>query len=181
LGIIQFDAHADLRESYDDDPNSHASVARRLHEDIGTPLVQIGVRAVSPEEVLYRATASASKTLWVHDAAEIVPAGITEISIPDEFPPDIYITIDVDGLDPSVIPATGTPVPGGIPWYQFLSLLESVVRQRRVVGFDVVELAPKEGLHASDYGAAEIVYRTMGIITRAGAAGRKDSDGSMPR
>lgn len=171
LGIVQFDAHADLREAYEDNPNSHASVARRLHQDIGTPLVQIGVRAISPEEVLYRATASASKTLWFQDASQIVPAGTTEISLPSEFPREVYITIDVDGLDPSVILATGTPVPGGIPWYQFLALVESVVRQRRVVGFDVVELAPIAGQHAWDYGAAEIVYRTMGLVTRAAAAG----------
>lgn len=176
IGVVQIDAHADLRDAYEGFPHSHASVARRVHQDRRLPLVQIGVRALCPEEVLYRADTAAKAAgdpsypnIIAHDAATIVPAGITSITLPDSFPRRVYLTIDVDGLDPSVIPATGTPVPGGLGWYQFLSILQSIADSREVVGFDVVELAPIAGQHGWNYAAAEVVYRTMGIIARSAA------------
>tara|TARA_B100000614_G_scaffold114115_1_gene102520 strand:- start:113 stop:748 length:636 start_codon:yes stop_codon:yes gene_type:complete len=173
VGVIQFDAHADLRDEYEGSRRSHACVARRLHGDLGTPLVQIGVRALSPEEIVYRSTVAndpSAPVIVAHDAAVLVPEGITEIVLPEGFPELVYVTIDVDGLDPSVIPATGTPVPGGIGWYQFLSLLTSIAAQRRIIAADVVELAPIAGQPAWDYAAAEIVHRTIGIIARSRSA-----------
>lgn len=84
------------------------------------------------------------------------------LDLPDNFPDRVYLTIDVDSLDPSVMPAAGTPVPGGLGWYQLLGMIESVARSRTVVGFDVVELAPVNGLHHCEFAAAELVYRIMG-------------------
>ena len=79
----------------------------------------------------------------------------------------VFITIDVDGMDPSVLPATGTPVPGGLGWYQTLGLFESVARQRRIIGFDILEFAPIAGFHAYDFAAALLAYKLMGIVQRA--------------
>lgn len=179
IGVVQIDAHADLRDAYEGLPHSHASVARRLHQDLGVPLVQIGVRALCPEEVLYRADVAARAAgdpsypnIIAHDAATIVPSALSEILLPDSFPRRVYITIDVDGLDPSVIPATGTPVPGGLGWYQFLSILQSIADSREIVGYDVVELAPIAAQPGWNYAAAEVVHRTMGIIARSSAFSR---------
>lgn len=167
VGIVQIDAHADLRDSYEGRSDSHASVARRMHADHRLPIVQIGIRATSPEEHLYiemhRTTAP---TITVHYARDIVPAAVTEITLPPDFPSRVWLTFDVDGLDPAVIPATGTPVPGGLAWYQALSIVESIARQRTIIGADIVELAPIATLPASDYAAAELTYRIMGIIAR---------------
>ncbi|MDA3947897.1 MAG: arginase family protein, partial [Spirochaeta sp.] len=172
IGLIQIDAHADLRESYEESRDSHACIARRIHEDLGMPVIQIGVRALSPEEVIYRAghTVGAAVPIYPHDAADIVPTGLNEIPIPASFPSRAYMTIDVDGLDPSIMPATGTPVPGGLGWYQTLSIIESIARSVSIIGFDVVELAPIAGQNAWQYTAAELTYRVMGIISRGGAA-----------
>ncbi|MEX2442399.1 MAG: agmatinase [Alkalispirochaeta sp.] len=176
IGVVQIDAHADLRDQYEGNSDSHASVARRIHQDLQLPLVQVGVRALSPEEVLYRSDVAARTagnpvypTITAYDAATIVPAGVSTVTLPDSFPRLIYITIDVDGLDPSIIPATGTPVPGGLGWYQFLSIMQSITATRQVVGFDVVELAPIAGQHGWNYSAAEVVYRTMGMLARSPA------------
>ncbi len=167
IGVIQIDAHADLRDEYEGTRDSHATVARRIHQDLGLPLVQIGVRALSTEEVRYRADFASEITTY--DAASIVPAGVSAITLPDSFPERVYITIDVDGLDPSLIPATGTPVPGGLGWYQFLSIVESIAAAREIVACDVVELAPIPGQPGWDYATAEVVYRTMGMIARSPA------------
>jgi agmatinase len=174
IGVVQIDAHADLRDSYEGSPHSHASVARRIHQDLQIPLLQVGVRALSPEEVRYRADIatrsvedSSCPPIITYDAPTIVPTGIHTVTLPDSFPRRVYLTIDVDGLDPSVVPATGTPVPGGLGWYQFLSIVHSITATREVVGFDVVELAPIPHQHGWNYTAAEIVYRTMGLISRA--------------
>jgi len=222
-GVVQIDAHADLREHYGGTRLSHACVARRMHEELRVPIVQIGVRALSLEEARYRArfrpdgdsqrdepahhenrsrtteswrdesaddfrrTAgaaderradqnrerpavqgkqSALPPIVAYDAREVVPRELTRIEPPDDFPETVYITIDVDGLDPAVFPSTGTPVPGGLGWYQTLAIIESICRARRVVAFDVVELAPVNGFHAPDYAAAELAYRIMGFIAR---------------
>ncbi|MBF0467464.1 MAG: arginase family protein [Desulfamplus sp.] len=163
FGIIQIDAHADLRDSYEGSRLSHACVMRRAVEDLGIPLFQIGVRAISHEEVIFR---SENKIPYI-DARDIYLKGIFPDSfLPAGFPLKIYITLDVDGLDPSVIRATGTPVPGGIGWHDTLTLLECVIKGREVVGFDVVELAPVKGDHASDFAAAQLAYSVMGMVKR---------------
>jgi len=165
FGIVQIDAHADLRDTYEGSPLSHACVMRRATQDLGIPLIQIGVRALSHEEEKYRQ----AREITFFDARELHLLGIPDHLFPPNFPDHVYITLDVDGLDPSVIRATGTPVPGGLGWHDTLTLLEKSVSGKKVVGFDVVELAPAPGDHASDFATAQLVYSTMGIIQRIGA------------
>ncbi len=161
FGVVQIDAHADLRDAYEGDKYSHASVMRRVVE-AGIPLVQLGVRAFCEEE---REARKAHKVL-AFDAIELAPRGISKIKLPKKFPPKVFFTLDVDGIDPSVLPATGTPVPGGLGWYQTLGLFESVARQRKIIGFDVMEFAPIPGFHAFDFAAALLAYKLMGIVQR---------------
>ncbi len=161
FGIVQIDAHADLREAYEGDPLSHASVMKRC-VDLGVPLMQLGIRALCEEEVATRARCG----VHFHDAEALVPRSIDHIELPADFPDKVFFTLDIDGMDPSVFPATGTPVPGGLGWYQTLSLFESVCRQRRVIGFDVMEFAPIPGFHAYDFAASLLIYKMMGILQR---------------
>jgi len=161
IGVVQIDAHADLREAYGGNPYSHASVMKRI-VDLDIPLFQLGVRALCEEEIAIR------KSHKVHhlDAEILVPGNIQQIELPDDFPSNVFFTLDIDGIDPSVFPSTGTPVPGGLGWYQTLSLFESVARQRKVVGFDLMEFAPIKGFHAYEFSAALLAYKMMGIIER---------------
>ncbi len=161
FGIVQFDAHADLRDTYEGTPHSHACVMRRAL-DMDIPIYQIGVRSLSYEEHLLR-----KKLKIGHlDAATIYKTGIQEPILPPDFPDKIYITFDVDAFDPAVMPATGTPEPGGLNWYQTFQILESVIAERKVIGFDVVELAPIHGMHAPEFTMARFIYNLFGIITR---------------
>jgi N1-aminopropylagmatine ureohydrolase len=161
FGVVQIDAHADLRDRYEGDPLSHASVMRRVVE-AGVPLFQLGNRAYCEEE----RDARAMHGVRFLDAEALVPRGIDSIELPADFPPNVFFTVDIDGIDPSVLPATGTPVPGGLTWYQTLGLFESVARQRRIIGFDVMEFAPIPGFHAFDFAAALLAYKLMGIVQR---------------
>ena len=162
FGIVHIDAHADLRPHYQGSIYSHASVMHRAVADMDLRLAQFGVRDICLEEV------QARRDFNVHclDAPELVRAGIPAVLLPKEFPETVYISFDVDGLDPACIPATGTPVPGGLSWYDALEIIARCIRRRRVIGFDVVELAPLPGLHASDYAAARLVYHIMGLVER---------------
>lgn len=162
IGIIQLDAHADLRQSYEGLMYSHACVMRRAIDECGCRLFQFGVRALCREEVEFRAL----RGIEYLDGRDIPGARLADFSLPADFPEDIYLTLDVDGIDPSVIAATGTPVPGGPGWYQTLTFLERALAGRRVLGFDLVELAPRKGDHVSDFSAAQLIYSVMGFITR---------------
>ncbi len=162
FGVIQFDAHADLRDAYEESPWSHACVMRRAVKDLGLPLVQFGVRAMCLEEV----EARREHSVTFFDASFIARNGLPEDLLPPHFPRQVYLTFDVDGLDPSVMPATGTPVPGGLGWYQSLDIAERTLAGRDVLGFDVVELAPVAGMHAADFAAARLAYALMGIVQR---------------
>lgn len=155
VGIVQIDAHADLRVAYQGERHSHASVIHLLAEE-GLRVAQFGVRALSPEEAESR---HRNGVFW-RDAEELVTDRIHRIELPEDFPELIYVTYDLDGLDPSQMPATGTPVPGGLDYYQSLHLVESALTGRKCVGFDVVELAP-DGKAAWDFTAAQIAYRLM--------------------
>ena len=166
FGVIQFDAHADLRDTYEGTPWSHACVMRRAVADLGLPLIQFGVRALCLEEV----EAREQYGVRFHDAAELACGGIPEI--PRDFPERVYLSFDVDGLDPSIMPATGTPVPGGLGWYQALELAQMALRGRAALGCDVVELAHVPGLHAADFTAARLTYALMGLVERAFVMGR---------
>ena len=164
LSVLQLDAHADLRDTYEGSPYNHACVARRVVE-AGCPLVQVGIRSMSAEEGEFLAaspekikTVYASETVRVSPIdAEVVTDGLTD---------EVYITVDLDVFDPSVMPATGTPEPGGLGWYEVLEVLRTVALKKRVVGFDVVELCPIAGNIASDFMAARLVYKLMGYINR---------------
>ena len=93
----------------------------------------------------------------------MTPVFIPDVILPPDFPDDVYITFDVDGLDPSVIGATGTPEPGGLTWWQAMGIVKKIALEAHIAGFDVVELAPKGGDHASDFAAARLVYNLMGF------------------
>ena len=161
LGIVQIDAHADFRVAYQGHHHSHASVMHLLAE-AGLPIVSLGVRALSTEEELARI----KHGVITHDGPKLVRNNISQIEVPDDFPENIYISFDVDGLDPSVISATGTPVPGGLGFYQSLDLVESTLRGRRCVGIDITELAPIEGQTSNDFTAALICYTIMAMAAK---------------
>ncbi len=163
IGVIQFDAHCDLRDSYENNPFSHACVMRRVYE-MGFPIMQIGIRSLSKEEDVFRK----EKNIPCLEAAAIFHDGIPTDILPSGFPEKIYITFDVDCFDPSIMSATGTPEPGGLGWYHSIELLAKVATGRSICGFDVVELAPAVGLHAADFTAAKLVYTMIGLISRAG-------------
>lgn len=164
FGVVQVDAHADLRDAYEGDPLSHASVMKRICDE-GIPLFQLGIRAYCEEEKTIREN---NPHIYYQDADELVPNGIQSIQLPNDFPEQVFFTVDIDGLDPSVFPSTGTPVPGGLAWYQTLNLFESVAKQRQIIGFDIMEFSPLEGFHAYDFAAALLSYKLMGIVQRAG-------------
>ena len=158
LGLVHIDAHADFRNAYQGHKHSHASVMHLLAQE-GLPIVSLGVRALAEEEE----TARRAHGVIAHDAAALVRGNISSITLPDDFPENIYVTFDLDGLDPSVLPATGTPVPGGLGYYQALDLVASALEGRRCVGLDVMELAPIDGQPASDFTAAQIAYNLMAL------------------
>ncbi len=156
IGLVHIDAHADFRDSYQGHKHSHASVMHMLAQE-NLPMVSFGVRALAEEEEAARR----AHGVICYDAPDLVRGNISRITLPDDFPENIYVTFDVDGLDPSIMPSTGTPVPGGLGFYQALDLVESALVGRKCVGIDVVELAPKDGHPASDFTAALITYELM--------------------
>jgi len=159
LSVLQIDAHADLRDSYRGSKYSHASVGARIKEVC--PLVQVGIRSLSAAE--YPVTRSADVATFF--AREWEPRKIPEVL--EALSDDVYVTIDVDGLDPSVVPGTGTPEPGGLLWKDALLLLREVAENRNIAGFDVVELAPIPGSTVSEFAAAKLTYRLLGYIARS--------------
>lgn len=162
FGVVQFDAHADLRDRYKGDPFSHASVMRRAIQDLGVPLTQFAVREISPEEVEVREIHGVTH----YDAYFLARVGLPEQPLPADFPREIYISFDLDALDSSLMPATGTPSPGGINWRETQFILEACARDHLIVGMDVVELAPIEGLHHADFTAAKLAHLLMALAWR---------------
>ena len=158
VGILHFDAHADLRDTYEGSALSHACVMRRVHE-LGFPILQFATRAYSAEEADYRAVHR--KTLTAYDATDIAHGALERPFIPKAFPKLVYVSFDLDAFDPSLMPATGTPVPGGLQWFDALDILQTVLEGRTLVGADIVELAPVKGLHHCDFTAARLVQELM--------------------
>ncbi|MBI2343222.1 MAG: agmatinase [Deltaproteobacteria bacterium] len=157
LGVLQIDAHADLRNEYDGSPWSHASVMRRIVE-LGCPTVGVGIRALCEEEAAFIRERQLPR--WF---AHQLPQDLSWIEpVIDALPERVFLTVDVDGLDPSLVRATGTPVPGGIGWYPLLALLRTLFARRTVVGADIVELAPQVGDHPSDFTVARLAYKLIG-------------------
>lgn len=160
--VVQFDAHADLRDTYEGSEFSHACVMKRIF-DLGIPFYQLGTRSYSLDEHNFRLR----NNIHYMDAEELCNGGDKEFELPPYFPKNVYITFDIDGLDSSIMPATGTPVPGGLGWYQSLKLIEKALSSRNCIGFDVVEFAPLKDNHSYDYTSAQLVYNIMGILQRS--------------
>lgn len=160
--VVQFDAHADLRDSYEGNKYSHACIMKRVF-DLNIPFFQIGTRSYSMEEHNLRIR----HNIDYIDAEEIYKNGTGSFSLPPYFPEHVFITFDIDALDAAVMPATGTPVPGGLGFFQALHIIEKIMASRRCVGFDVVEFSPIEGFHGYDFTAAQLVYNMMGILQRS--------------
>ena len=153
LSVLYLDAHADLRDSYMGTRYGHASGARRIHES--APLVLAGVRSMCPEERDYLQQRSIPAYCWPQDDPSYLQSIIGNLS------PHVYISIDLDVLDPSLMPAVGTPEPGGMSWREITALLQAVAQARQIVGFDVSELAPNEGPASCSYVAAKLVYKLI--------------------
>lgn len=160
LSVLQLDAHADLRDAYQNSSFSHASVGRRIFEMC--PLVQIGVRSMSVEEA--RFIEENGVKILSPDFLSDDPDPVKKVC--DNLSEEIYITVDLDVLDPSVMPATGTPEPGGILWNDLIHLIRGVSEKCTIRGFDIVELCPIPGMVAPDFTAAKLAYRIMGYINR---------------
>ena len=166
IGVVSFDAHADLRDSYQGTKYSHACFLRRAAEVADCCV--FGVRSVAREEVDF-ARDSGVRVFY----ADSMRRAVGRLDL-DFIPKNVYLSVDVDALDPSVMPATGTPEPGGLGWYDLIDLLTRIVSGRRVVGFDVVELCPLAGNPAPDFTAAKLVHKMMGAVVKFGSL-RKDS------
>lgn len=165
IGVVQFDAHADLRDSYEGSPHSHASVMRRVH-DLGMPSLAVGIRAISAEEAELIDRDGLSM-VWGRDLDAMTEVAWNELL--DGLPERVYLTFDVDFFDPSLLPATGTPEPGGGTWYPTLRLLRALFERKEVLAMDVVELAPAPALAASDFVAARLLYKCLGYRLLRGA------------
>ncbi|MDA3835394.1 MAG: agmatinase family protein [Spirochaetales bacterium] len=171
IGVIQFDAHADLRRNFQGSPYSHASVMLRAVEELNVSLFQIAVRAFCEEEKNFRLLHQVGaldapvlhKELRTLGKVDILPR--IEQAFPSGFPKKIYISFDVDGFDASFMPATGTPVPGGLFWPETISILQELASVFTIVGLDVVELAPISYLPYCNFAAAQLVYDIMGFIS----------------
>lgn len=153
LTVLQLDAHTDLRPEYEGSRFNHACVMARVAEHL--PFVQVGIRSMDvaekdslPAKRVFFAENIHDNTTWIDDV-------IKQLS------PNVYITIDLDVLDPSIMPSTGTPEPGGMLWYQVLDLLKTVNAHSNIVGFDVVELSPNKMNKAPDFLAAKLVYKLL--------------------
>ena len=162
LSVLQLDAHADLRAEYEGTPHSHACVMYTVHERV--KLVQVGIRSLTAEERALQRRRRMT-VVFGHE----LDATDWEGRVLAALGPDVYITIDVDYFDPALMPATGTPEPGGGTWNPTIRLLDRVFRERRVVGADVVELAPLAGIVAPDFLAAKLVYKLIGFHARGGS------------
>jgi len=156
LSVLQLDAHADLRESYNGSPFNHACVMARVKEIC--PAVQVGIRSLDREEYekldtsrVFFARDIVFRDDWIDNVIELLSS-------------HVYVTIDLDVFDPSIMPSTGTPEPGGLGWYQIVRLLKQVAKERHVVGFDVVELMPNKYNKAPDFIAAKLVYKFLSYI-----------------
>jgi agmatinase len=161
IGIVQFDAHADLREEYEGTPWSHAAVMRRIADE-GIPTLPIGIRSLSKPEAEFAHEAGVP-IVW---ASELDTLAERFDDLLAALPESVYLTFDVDYFDPSLVPSTGTPEPGGGHWYPTLRLLSRLFEAKRVVAMDLVELAPVGGQPASDFLAAKLVYKCLGYWAR---------------
>jgi agmatinase len=156
MSVLQLDAHADRRSEYAGSPLNHACVMARVEEMVGC-IVSVGIRSMDESE---RSAIDGNRVFFAHQC-RVSDAYVQQVlSLLTE---SVYITIDLDVLDPGIMPSTGTPEPGGMDWYQLIGLLQTVAAGKRVVGFDVVELCPSPN-RAPDFLAAKLVYRLLSCI-----------------
>jgi agmatinase len=157
LSILQLDAHSDLRDEYEGLKISHACVMRRIWE-LGTKIIQVGVRSQSYEEKLF----VLKNDINIYYAYDIYKKGFQQ-SIINNLTDNVFITIDVDFFDPSIMPSTGTPEPGGFLWNETIEFLAKIFQERNVIGFDVVELSPIKGIYHPEFFIAKFIYKLIGI------------------
>ena len=169
ITIVQIDAHCDLRTEYDGTIYNHACVSRRLSEIKNVQkILQLGVRSISKEEAEFIEENPKKIRTWF---SENVHSNSWQENFKKEiFGKNVYLTIDVDGLDPGIIPATGTPEPDGLSWNQTLEIVRLTSECSNVIGFDCVELAPIPNQHASDFATAKLVYKTISLIKNSNPA-----------
>ncbi len=164
LSVLQFDAHSDLRSEYLGNKYSHASVMARVCEFLDPKrLVQVGIRAQAKEEAEFIRD-NAINTFYAHEIRSGAHTRVLRYwddAVIEKLTQHVYITFDVDGLDPSIMPSTGTPEPNGLFWAEVMQCLRKVSQKRKIVGFDVVELAPIKGLHHPDLTAAKLVMKIL--------------------
>ena len=168
LSVLQLDAHADMRDTYQGSRYSHACVMRRVRETLdadGGSIVQAGIRSISREEIEHiRKNGVDGVHLYTPglyrnaDTIDELIAGLGDT---------VYVTVDLDALDPAIMPAVGTPEPGGLSWQETLDILQAVARRSRIVGFDVMELAPNEGPAHAAFTAARLTYKLIGYALAA--------------
>ena len=158
LSILYFDAHCDLRNEYAGNKYSHACVARRLLEI--APVIEVGVRSLSKEENDF----ASSEDIKIIKMFDMLKGKDWLGAIKKQLSKNIYISIDLDVVDPSIIPSVGSPEPGGIQWYEFLKAMREIIAHKNVVGLDVVELCPVKGILWPDFTAAKLIYKILGYI-----------------
>ncbi len=156
LSVLQLDAHTDMREEFHGSKNNHACAMARV-KDV-CPVVQVGIRSVDIGEYQNIKKDKIFYAKDIHDNDAWMGKAVQQLT------DNIFITIDLDVFDPAFMPSTGTPEPGGLDWYQVLTFLRKVTKEKNVVGFDIVELAPKKGVPAPDFLAAKLVYTLLGYV-----------------
>ncbi len=161
LTVLQFDAHTDLRPKYEGTRHSHASVMHQVHESVD--IVAVGIRSLTSDEARL---AEGRDNIRVFYADDIHTGEEWLDEVVGALGDNVYITFDVDCFDPSLVPSTGTPEPGGLSWYPVLRLLRRVFEVSTVRAVDVVELAPVPGLHAPDFLVAKLIYKMIGYRFR---------------
>ncbi len=160
LSVLQIDAHADLRSKYDGSPYNHACAMHEISHR--APIVQVGIRSMDRSELPHM---KRERVVFAH---EMTPGNRWMDRILESLTRYVYITIDLDGLDPSIMPSTGTPEPGGLSWYTLQNVLNYVIERFRIVGFDLVELCPRSNQNAPDFLAAKLYYRILAEIFAKG-------------
>ncbi len=160
IGIVQIDAHGDLRETYEGTPFNHACVMRRI-VGCSAGTAQVGIRSICREEAKFLKERGTWPVLWARDCQQGEAWMDRAIAA---LPEKVYLTVDVDGFDPSLIPCTGTPEPGGLQWYPTLRFLERLCSERKVIGMDVMELTPDRVHFSADFLVARLIYKVLGFI-----------------
>ena len=157
FSILQFDAHSDLRDSYEGTKYSHASVMKRVYE-VNQNICQVGIRAQCREEREF-ISEKGINSFYAHSIRNLGNSWHRQVV--KSLKKNVYITFDVDGFDPAVIAATGTPEPGGLLWDNTIELIKLLGKEKNIVGFDIVELAPSKYHTASNYNSAKLLYKIL--------------------